>query len=288
MLFDSHCHLNFAAYKDEVDEIVSKAADCDVAMINIGTKYDTSQKAVEQANRYLNVWAVIGVHPIHLVDDIEEQTDFGADGGYTFVTKKEIFAENLYRQLAANKKVVGFGETGLDYFHLPSGQTIESVKKIQEEVFRSFINLAIETDKALVIHCRGSKENPQNAYDDILEILKDEKLKRGVLPRGVIHCFGGTLSQAQDFVKLGLAVGFTGIVTFKNAKELQQIAVALPLESILVETDAPFLAPEPHRGKRNEPSYVVKVAEKIAELKNLSLAEVSRQTTVNVKNIFKV
>lgn len=289
MFIDSHCHLDFAAYKDDVVDVISRARQAGVKMINIGTKQSTSQTALAQAKQYPeDIWAVIGVHPIHLVDDIEEKSDFGADGGYTFTTKKEVFDEDFYRQLATDEKVVGFGETGLDYYHLPKGQTVPAVKAIQEKVFRAFIGLALETDKALVMHCRGSKKNPNDAYDDMIAILREEKEKRGGLPRGVIHCFGGTLAHAQAFTALGFCIGFTGIITFKNAESLRDVACALPLEKILIETDAPFLAPDPQRGKRNEPAYVALVAEKIAEIRGLPLSTVAETTTATAKTVFKI
>ncbi|MFA5188858.1 MAG: TatD family hydrolase [Patescibacteria group bacterium] len=291
MLIDSHAHINFKEYDAELNEVIQRSLDNKTWLINVGSNYESSQKAVEIANKFgLGVWAAVGVHPIHLIKDIEERSEF--DGKETvFFTPREKFNYNKYLELAkSSDRVVGLGETGLDFFRLAdSKHPLTEVKEMQINIFREFINLAKETDLPLILHCRGEEKDPYGAYNTMLEVLElvlgdwrsDGK-------RGVVHCFGGTLDQALKFIDLGFYIGFTGIVTFKNAKELQQIASEIALDKILVETDAPFLAPEPYRGQRNEPSYVQYVVQKIADLKQMTFEEVERATFENASNLFKL
>lgn len=287
MLIDTHCHINFNAYQSDAGEVIGRALKNDIWLINIGAQYSTSKRTVLIADRYAEgVYAVVGLHPIHLIDDITESVVI--DGvKHEIKTAREEFDYLKYKALAqSSKKVVGLGEVGLDYFYFDKSDTELAAKKtLQQEVFKKFVTLATELDLPLVIHCRGHKEDPYEAYDDILTILKNSHQKA----RGVVHCFGGNLHQAQAFIDLGFYIGFTGIITFKNkAEELQNIAKIIPLAKILIETDAPFLAPVPYRGQRNEPAYVKLVALKIAELRELSLLEVSQATTANAKKLFNI
>jgi TatD DNase family protein len=286
MLIDSHCHINFSSYKDDSKEVIARALDDNISIINIGSQYSTSQRTIKIAEQYdKNVYAVVGLHPVHLNDDITESAVI--DGvKHEIVTKKEEFDYSAYRDLArSSDKVVGLGEVGLDYYYFDETTDIASHKRLQKQVFQKFLELSHELDLPLVIHTRGSRENPYDAYDDILTTLKNSGLKI----RGVVHCFGGSLLQAQEFVKLGFYIGFTGIITFKNkVEEAQSIVAKLPLNKMLVETDAPFLSPVPHRGKRNEPAYVRFVAMKMAELKNISFEEVSKVTVQNTKELFRL
>lgn len=287
MLIDSHCHINFNAYQEDSNEVIGRALADDIWLVNIGSDYTTSKNAIEIAKNYSSgVYAVAGLHPIHLIDDITETVIVNGKK-QDVTTPKEVFDYNLYRDLAkSSNKMVGLGEVGLDYFYFDKNdQDAKDKKNLQKEVFKNFINLASELKLPLVIHCRGHKDDPYGAYDDILEILRSSDKRVG----GVIHCFGGNLTQAKDFVKLGFYVGFTGIITFKKKSEdLQEIVKDLPLEKILIETDAPFLSPEPYRGQRNEPAYVKFVAKKVAELKNLTLEEVSIATVNNTKEMFNI
>jgi TatD DNase family protein len=265
--------------------VIQRSLDSDTWLINIGSQYSTSVRTVKIASRYnKGVYAVVGLHPIHLNDDITESVMI--DGvNYEITTKREEFDYDKYKELAqSSDRVVGLGETGLDYFYFKDGIDTSEHKKIQKDVFKEFIKMAGELDLPLVIHCRGSKDNPDGAYDDILEILKEnDKI------RGVIHCFGGNMRQAKEFVELGFYIGFTGIVTFKKkSEEIAEIARELPMDKILIETDAPFLSPEPHRGKRNEPEYVKFVASKISELRNIKLDEVASATVKNTLELFKL
>jgi TatD DNase family protein len=281
MLIDTHTHLNMHAFEGEEDELIKKCLDEDIWLVNVGTKLSTSQKAIELAERYdEGVYATIAIHPIHLHDDIEEYDEL--DGKpYTFTTKKQSFDYDTFKALAqSSSKVVGIGETGLDIYRL-EGKTREEVLADQEPVFRKSIKLAQELDLAVVVHGRGEANDPYGVYDDIIRILKEENAQRGV-----VHCFGGNVEQALQLAEMGFCIGVTGIVTFKNAQMLHDIVRAVPLESILIETDAPYLAPEPFRGKRNEPSYVKYVAEKIAELKGVSVDKIAQETTINARRMY--
>lgn len=303
MYIDTHAHLNFREYKDEIPEVIKRAQEAKVeAIINVGSNFNTSKKCVEiaignsplavrkspKANSQqpiANLYSAVGVHPIHLVKDITESATF--DGRtYSFTTKQEDFDYQKFKKLAlSSQKVVAIGETGLDYFHNSDDRTI------QKKVFREHIRLAKELNLPLILHCRGEENDPYGVYDEMLKILnsqfiiRDSKTSGG---RGVIHCYGGNLEQAKQFIDLGFCLGVNGIVTFKNAKQLQLTLKDCPLEKMLIETDCPFLAPEPYRGERNEPAFVVEVAKKIAQLKNIPLSEVEKTATQNAINLFKL
>ncbi len=289
MLIDSHAHLNFQEYDSELDDVIQRSFDNQTWVINVGSNYETSQKAVAIADKFgKGIWAAIGCHPIHLIKDITETTVFdGAE--QSFFTPKEKFNYNKYLQLAqSSEQVVALGETGLDFFRMSDAKdSIEEVKAKQTEVFEQFIKMGKELNLPLILHCRGEEKDPYGAYDLMLEILGKWQMANGKLS-GVIHCFGGNLTQALKFIDLGFYIGFTGIITFKNAKELQAIAKEIPLEKILIETDAPFLAPEPYRGKKNEPTFVRYVAQKIADLKEITFDQVEKQTFDNAVELFNL
>jgi len=283
MLIDAHAHVNFNAYKDDAPEVIRRALDNDIWMINIGSQSSTSERAVKIAEQYPEgVYACVGLHPMHLFSaEVDEQ-----EAGANFITREENFNHDFYYQLGQHPKTVGIGECGLDYYYLKiQGAEFEAVKSKQKQVFIQHIELANELGLPLMLHCRGSKDNPEDAYLDMLEILKEQQKMTGIT--GMIHCFGSTSEIAQKFVDLNFCVGFTGIVTFSNAKELQQVARELSLKNIITETDCPYLAPQPMRGKRNEPMYVKYVAEKIADLKQCAIAEVENQIFGNALRIFK-
>lgn len=283
MLIDSHCHVNFKEYTDEIDKVIKSSLDKNTWLINVGSNYSTSKKSVKIADNYeKGVYAAVGIHPIHLIEDITETATFD-NKEYSFTTKKEYFDYEKFKDLAqSSDKVVAIGEVGLDvYYYKP--EEVEKAYDIQIEVLEQFIDLAKELNLPLVLHCRGTKENPYDAYDKLIEILKRKQYYIGV-----VHCYGGNLEQAKEFIDLGFYIGFTGIITFKKSEVLQKIAKDLPLERILIETDAPFLAPEPFRGKRNLPEYVKYVGEKIANLKNLSKEDVFNQTFKNASKLFKI
>ncbi len=276
MLVDTHCHLNFKAFKDDTDEVIKLAGLAGVTrIINVGSQWDTSERGVKMAKDRAGLFAAIALHPIHLYEqEVDEEESH-------FTTRAEVFDYAKYKTLAqSSKKVVALGECGLDYYHFPKGVDINEVKKKQADALWQHIELATELNLPLIIHCR-------EAYDDLFLIL-EQAVKQGKLPkRGVNHCFLGTREQAKKFIDLGFYLSFTGIITFKNAgAELLQVVKETPLDRIMVETDAPYLAPQAFRGKRNEPSYVVEVAKKIAELKNITLEEACTFTTQNAEQLF--
>lgn len=291
MLVDSHCHINFISFKDDGDAVINDFLRHNYALVIVGSQDTSSQRAIEYAEKYeRGVYAAVGLHPIDLIEDAEDTVVM--DGKpYTFKSRQEDFDRGKYLKMAkSSDKVKAIGEVGLDYYYFDkySAEQIAGFKMKQAEVLRGFIGLAEELDLPLILHCRGAKEDPFTAYADLLRILKEE-IAQGRKIKGVVHCFGGDAAQAKEFLSLGLYIGFTGIITFKKKSEgLQAIAQEAPLDRILVETDAPFLSPEPHRSRRNIPAYVEYVAKKIAELKKLSFVEVAEATTENTKKLFNI
>ncbi|HLD20689.1 MAG TPA: TatD family hydrolase [Patescibacteria group bacterium] len=281
-LIDSHCHVHFNAYKDDMDEVIKRTLDHGVFMITVGTQKDTSAHGLEVAQRYDGMWATVGLHPNHTVEqEFWDNDELSPEEQATpkIKTRAEHFDMDYYRELAKHPKCVGIGEFGLDYYRIPEGVDREEVIRRQEETVRAQFDLASEMNKPVVIHCRDAY--PQQAVM-IREAIEAGKLAR----RGVIHCFTGTLEEAQTFIELGFYISFSGILTF--AKNLQEVASVLPLERLLVETDAPYLTPAPDRGKRNEPWRVEVVAQKLAELKGVTVEEVASQTLKNTKTIFQL
>lgn len=279
-LIDSHCHVHFNAYREDMDEVIKRTLDLGVFMVTVGTQKDTSRKGLEVAEGYDGLWATVGLHPNHTVEQEFWDDDELPPEEQTLPktkTRAEVFDMDYYRKLAKHPKCVGIGEFGLDYYRIPDGVDRAQVIRRQEETLRAQFDLASEMDKPVVIHCRDAY--PQQAVM-IREAIGEGKLAR----RGVIHCFTGTLQEAQVFLDLGFYISFSGILTF--GKNLQEVARMLPLEKLLVETDAPYLTPAPDRGKRNEPWRVEYVAQKLAELKGVTFDEVAEQTVKNSKQIF--
>ncbi|MBT4349230.1 TatD family hydrolase [bacterium] len=258
MLVDSHCHLNFKAYKDDLSEVIGRCHQADMKLINVGAAFDTSLKAVELTSEK-NFYASIGLHPIHVFD---EEFD---------VAKYQELINN-------NQKIIAIGETGFDYWHM----TPQEGKAKQQEVFEAHIKLAQKNNLPLIIHGRNGKDHP-TAYQDIYNLLKQNQANKGV-----VHCYGGNLEEAKKFVELGFHLGFTGIITFQKAEELQAIAKWIPFDKMLIETDAPYLSPEPHRGDRNEPAYVKYVAQTIAKLRNMLEEDVVEITGQNAIELFNL
>lgn len=306
-MIDTHAHLNFKAFEQDLSEVVERCFENGMkAIINVGAKLDTSQRAVGLARQFDNLYAAVGLHPIHVnpirnsrVKNAISNISKNSSEIHNNLDKTKIsngasdeeFDIENYRELVSDEKVVAIGETGLDYFHIQDPETRGRPRKVasllrgrQKEIFQQFLKLAVEKDLPLILHCRGSKEEPEEAYREMLNTLNTldtlEKLK------GVIHCFTSTPEIAQQFLDLGFYVGFTGVITF--AKELEETVKAVPLDKILLETDCPFMSPEPFRGKRCEPWYVKFVAEKIAGIKSVSFEEVVRQTTENAVELFRL
>lgn len=283
MLIDSHAHLNFNAYQDDGSQVIRRALDKDIWMINIGSQFTTSRRALRIANDYKQgVYAVIGLHPIHISSTEVDEEEI------KFKTAEEKFDPQKYQELInqdKDKKIVGVGEIGLDYYHIPQDKIFTDIKEEQAQEFIKQLEFAQRNNLAIVLHCRGSLKDPLDAYHDLLDILSDIQHP----PPGVIHCFGASTQLAQKFIKLGFYIGFTGIITFgKNTDAIRQVVKDIPLENILVETDCPYLAPDPHRGQRNEPAYVELVAHKIAQIKNVGYDQVADITTDNSKRLFKI
>ncbi len=275
-LIDTHCHLNFNAYKDDIDQVVKRTLDAGMRVINVGSQSTTSQRAIDMAAQYPGkMFAAVALHPIHLhtmhVDEVE----------IPFTTREEEFDEKLYDKLAQKPGVVAIGECGLDYFRIPGDiDEAEYIKK-QKDVFLKHVELAQRRSLPLILHCRSMKDDPERAYLEMLEVLQHANYSRGV-----VHCYGSTLNVAKKFLDVGFMISFTGIITFPNAKELVEVVKFVPLDRMMVETDAPYLAPQQFRGKRNEPLYVKYVAEKVAETKSVQLEDVARQTTENAEKFF--
>ena len=291
MLIDTHAHLNFNAYKDDGHEVIRRALDKNIWLINVGSQNTTSTRAVKIANQYeKGIYAAIGLHPIHLSETEVDEEEI------KFQSREEKFTENKYQELLDNnKKIVAVGEIGLDYFHLPKSATLAEIKKNQKQEFIKQLQFAAKNNLPVILHCRGSKKNPSDAYQDLINILKIQTTRYSLQTinyklqtNGVIHCFGGSLEIAEQFIKLGFYLGFTGIITYKNAESVSDIAKQAPLEKILVETDCPYLSPDPHRGERNEPAFVEYVARKIAIIKNISFEKVADATTQNAKKLFGI
>jgi TatD DNase family protein len=291
MLFDTHCHINFISFKEDGEEIIANFLKENYALIIVGSQESTSLRAVEYANKFEHgVYAAVGLHPIDLMEESEETVLIDGQP-YTFKNRYEEFDYQKYKEMTlSSDKVKAIGEVGLDYYNFAKFEVekIPGFKIKQEEALRGFIKLAEEIDLPIIFHCRGEKHDPYGAYDRLLEIIKSE-INSGRKIRGVIHCFGGNLKQAREFIELGFYVGFTGIVTFKKGvEELKKIAQDIPLERILAETDAPFLAPEPYRGKRCLPQHVESVVKEIANLKGLNFDEVSQVILQNSQDLFRV
>jgi len=283
MLIETHAHLDYSDFANDLDDVIRRATEAGVTrIITIGTSVESSRRAVDLAEKYRNVFAVIGVHPT-----------YAAEAGEDVITP--------LRDLAKSPRVVAFGETGLDYHRLPSVEarkqksvqvlnalqseteeqleaTIEdgAYKSKQAALFEEQLDLAVEFGLNVVIHQR-------DAWDDTFELMRPYAGKM----RGVFHCFGGTLDQANEVFELGHLVSFTGIVTFKNGKQVRDVAAHVPLDKFMVETDCPYLAPVPFRGKRCEPAHTRIVAEAIATAQGIPLEEVAQATTETAEKFFR-
>jgi TatD DNase family protein len=259
MLIDTHAHLDYTDYDPDRAAVIARATEAGVTeVISIGTRIDSSTRAVELAENFPNIWATVGIHP----GEVDSAPDDAVD---------------RLRALAQSSRVVAIGEIGLDYHRLPADSAeAEANKRRQAVLFREQLELTAELGLNAVIHQRDS-------WDDTLRILSDFTGK----VRGVFHCFGGTIEQAREVMARGHLVSFTGIVTFKNARQVQETARALEAGQFMVETDCPYLAPVPDRGKRCEPAHTRRVAEQIAQLRGVALEEIAARTTATAREFFK-
>ncbi|WP_128893526.1 TatD family hydrolase [Erythrobacter sp. HKB08] len=253
MLIDSHCHLEYEGLVDRQGEVLGRAREAGVGgFLNISTRHSEWDRVVGTAEREDDVWASVGIHP-HEADNHE---DLGAD---------------ILRKATENPKVIAIGETGLDYYY------DKSDRDVQRALFRMHIGVARETQLPLIIHTRDADE-------DTAQILAEE-MEKGEFP-ALIHCFTASADFGKKVLDLGLTISLSGIVTFKNANDLQEIAKTVPSDRLLVETDSPFLAPVPHRGKPCEPAFVRNTAEFLADLRGEELEELAENTTRNFLNLF--
>lgn len=281
-LIETHAHLDYPDFAPDLEAVIARATEAGVTrIVSIGTGIESSRRAVALAERFPNVFAVVGIHPTNVT---EEGLDFLA----------------ALTELARHPKVVAIGETGIDYHHVPEELQPRNVaavdsallaqtgsdqglviaegawKAAQADAFRMQLDLAAELGLNVVIHQR-------NAWDDTLEVLRPYTGK----VRGVFHCFGGSPAEAAQVAAMGHLVSFTGIITFKNAEQVRLTAAAVASDGYMVETDCPYLAPVPHRGKRAEPAHTRLVAEKIAEVRGIPLEEVVAQTTRTAERFFR-
>ncbi len=260
-LVDVHAHLTDSVFSD-LEGVLSRAKEHNVnKVITAGYDFLSSQNSVELSKKNSQVYATVGIHPEN-IEDFDENS-----------------IKNLEKLAKTSKKVVAIGEIGLDY-HFFDGLTKEEIqakKDIQKEVFIKQIDLANKLELPIVVHCR-------DAMGDVLEILKNHPLKK----ESLMHCFSGSYESAEILIKLNFSFSFGGVTTFKNAKNLQTLIPKLSLSKILLETDCPYLTPEPFRGKRNEPKNVIYVADKIANLKGTTLEDVAFITTQNAERIFSM
>ncbi len=274
-LFDVHTHTHFAAFAQDQDEVIHRALDAGVWMVNVGTQRDTSARAVETAKRFPEgVFATAGLHPIHTGKSFHDAQELGdVEKAKGFTSRGEEFDYDYYLQIGRDEKVVAIGECGLDYYRL-EGDT----KPTQMRAFDQQIALSRELKKPLMIHCR-------NAFDDLISALYAQRSTLYATP-GIVHFFAGSVDDARRLLDLDFSFSFGGVLTF--ARDYDEVVRFIPLEHIVLETDAPYITPVPHRGKRNEPSYIVEVAKKIAELKQGSFEEVAKHTTKNARKLFGV
>ncbi|MBU0573192.1 MAG: TatD family hydrolase [Candidatus Margulisbacteria bacterium] len=253
MYIDTHAHLTKDEYSD-LAEVIKRAREANVeAILNASFDIASSREAVKLAQEYDFIYAAVGIHPHHAPE-----------------VNDNIFAE--IKELAKDKKVAAIGEMGIDYFKNISPQDV------QQHVFRKFLALAQELELPAIVHCRDAQE-------DTIRIMREEN--NGKL-RGVFHCFAGDERLVRFAQEIGFLISFTGNITFKKADQVRENARKAPLEMIMIETDCPYMAPEPYRGQRNEPAYVVRVAEKIAEVRNMRIEEVAMETTRNAKKLFGI
>jgi TatD DNase family protein len=277
---DAHTHVQFSAYDADREEVISRAQAAGISMVNVGTQQDTSRAAVELAERYEDgVYAAIGLHPIHTAKSYHDAQELGGgDAAKAFTSRGEMFDADYYRELAAHPKVVAIGECGLDYFTRGEGQAVSrEVKERQKEIFIAQIRLAQELKKPLMIHCR-------DAFPDLIETLAANCPP--LAPSSIIHFFTGTIAEAQTLLDLGFSFTFGGVITF--AQNYDEVVKMIPFDRILSETDAPYVAPAPYRGKRNEPAYVVETVKKLAELKGVSIEKMKEQIWQNAKRVFGI
>lgn len=253
MFIDSHCHLDRLKLEDfdnNLDNVVKAARAENVnTLLCVSVTLEEFPAMAEKTAKYDNVWLTCGAHPLNQDDEID--------------------AKNL-SNLATHDRVIAIGETGLDYFYAPE------TKQVQLDSFRKHVQVANQLSKPLIIHTRDAQE-------DTLAMLREEKAAN---VGGILHCFTESWEMAEQAIAMGFYISFSGIVTFKNANALREVAKKVPADRFLIETDAPYLAPVPHRGKQNQPAYVVEVAKHLASIRGTSITEIARQSSENFHRLF--
>ena len=279
MYIDTHAHLNMSYFKEDADQVIQNTLSENTWLINVGADYKTSRRALDYANKYeKGVYAAVGLHPMHLYKYRAQGDD------YDFHTRGEEFNYDAYEKLASFEKVVAVGEIGLDYYHMDIGHEAEEIKLTQQAVFKEQLLLARRLDLPVIIHCR-------QAHDDMVAVLKGfRKEHRDLIPKdrpwGVLHCFSGDEDLAWQYFGMGMLVSFTGLITF--SQQWDDLIRKLPTDKFMIETDCPFMTPEPFRGQRNEPLYVKYVAQRIGELKNLTAERIGEITAQTARNFFRI
>ena len=266
MLVDTHLHAADSQFDDDRDAVFERARGAGVTLlVEIAESPDNWEAAVALAEKHPFIYASLGIHPHHA-------QEAGPDH-WPELSKK-------MRELLKRPKVIAIGEFGLDYFRM------HNTKEQQDALFRRQLDLATELGKPIVIHCRDAHEDTQKV---LKEYYPDASFARTCpAPNGVIHCFSGTWANAQTYLAHGFMLGIDGPVTYPNSKDLKDVVIRLPLERIVLETDSPYLPPQSHRGKRNEPTHIPVIAEMVASLKHQTKDEVARQTTLNAKALFRI
>ena len=279
---DTHAHLNISAFAEDRDEVAEECAGQGIGVFNVGTKESTSKLAVELADKHENCYAIVGLHPIQTTPEYHDTEEIG-EGSAPFKSKGEEFNKDFYRELAKHEKVIGIGECGFDFYRADA-----DTYEIQERAFIEQIELANELGLPLMIHTRDAKGNQasaaakdRSAYDAVYDVLK----QYAKVPAN-IHFYAGTLEQAKKFFDLGCTISFTGVITF--AKDYEEVVKQAPLELLHAETDCPYVAPVPHRGKRCDPTMVVEVYKKIAAIRGEDEEQVREQLIQNTSDYYKL
>ncbi len=298
-MFDCHTHVQFAAFEKDWKEVIDRSLAAGVSIINVGTQRDTSARAVEIANFYeKDVYAAIGLHPVHTAKSYHDENELGGGAAAkSFTSREEEFDYDFYLNLARDPKVVAIGECGLDYYRATNDESFTKVRIKQKDVFLQHVRIAQEVGKALMIHCRPSfakategkpGKSTDDAYEDLLAIIHNSNF---ILPR-VLHFYVGSAAMTKKFLQAGFNFEFGGVITFPpkagKCPDYDEQIKMIPLDRLLTETDAPYVSPEPHRGKRNEPAYITEVVKKLAEIKGVSYDEMARITTENAERIFGI
>jgi TatD DNase family protein len=263
MFIDSHAHLDGKRFDDDREQVIARAREAGVqTIVAIGNGDGPEQVdcGIRLAEKYDFIYATLGIHP--------HEARFANDAAY----------QNMER-LAKHPKVIAWGEIGLDYFYE------HSARDLQKDVFVRQMELAASAKLPIVIHCRPS-ESSEDAWEDCLSLVRQHWAAKGL--GGILHCFTGNWSQAKSALDMGFMISFAGNITFPKAQQIRDVAVDVPTNRMLIETDSPYLAPVPHRGKRNEPAFVMETARKLGELRGVTAEEVGEQTSRNFYNFFKL